>query len=72
MDTGYKDGKQIYNITIDKKIVKFQPDNTPQNGYHAYEVYKPRDIPPRILKMMMNDGLINKAEYNKLRKGKRL
>ena len=23
------------NVTADGRIVKFQPDNTPQNGYHS-------------------------------------
>ncbi len=71
LDTGYKDGKQVYNITDEGKIVKFQPDNTPGNGYHAYEVSKPRDIPASILKQMLSDGKITKSEYNRLRKGKK-
>lgn len=45
LDTGYKDGKQVYNVTGEGDIVKFQPDGTPNNGYHAYKVSKPRDIP---------------------------
>lgn len=71
LDNGYKDGKQVYNITGDGAIVKFQPEGMPQNGYHAYKVTKPRDIPSRILKQMLTDGKISKAEYNKLRKGKK-
>ena len=71
LDTGYRDGKQIYNVTDDGKIVKFQPDNTPKNGYHSYEVSKPRDIPSRVLKKMLSDGKISKAQYNRLRKGKK-
>ena len=70
LETGYPNGKQIYNITSDRKMVKFQPDNTPQNGYHAYEVKSPRDIPAAVLKQMLKDGVISKAEYQKLRKGK--
>lgn len=71
LDTGYKNGKQIYNITDDGIIIKFQPDGTPQNGYHSYKVSTPRDIPPSVLKEMLNDGKISHTEYNKLRKGKR-
>ena len=71
LDTGIHDGKQIYNITKEGKIVKFQPDNTPENGYHSYEVSKPRDIPTSVLKQMLEKGLISRTEYNRLRKGKR-
>ncbi|MBQ6230772.1 MAG: hypothetical protein IJJ74_06600 [Eubacterium sp.] len=71
LDTGYKEGKQIYNITESGKMVKFQPDGSPDNGYHSYEVSKPRDIPAGILKKMLEDGKISKAEYNKYRKGKK-
>ena len=69
LETGYKNGKQIYNIMENGTIVKFQPDNS--DGYHAYEVSKPRDIPGDILKKFLLDGKITKAEYNKLIKGKR-
>ena len=71
LDTGIRDGKQIYNITDEGKIVKFQPDNTPNNGYHSYEVSKPRDIPASVLKSMLDKGLISHAEYVKFRKGKK-
>ncbi len=71
LDTGYPDGKQRYNMTDDGAIVKFQPDNTSNNGYHSYEVSKPRDIPIGILKQMLADGKISKADYNKIRKGKK-
>lgn len=69
LDTGYKNGKQIYNIMDDGTIVKFQPDNN--GGYHAYKVSKPRDIPIEILKKFLSDGKISKADYNKLIKGKK-
>ena len=72
LDTGYRDGKQVYNITDEKKLVKFQPDHTPENGFHAYEVSTPRDIPTSIMKKLLNDGKITKSEYGKLRKGKKL
>ena len=71
LDSGYHNGKQVYNVTSEGKIVKFQPDNTPNNGYHAYEVSKPRDIPASVLKQMLKDGKISKSDYNKLRKGKK-
>lgn len=68
LDTGYHEGKQVYNITANGKIIKFQPDGTPDNGYHPYEVYGPPDVPINILRKMLNDGKITKAEYNKRRK----
>ncbi len=71
LETGYTHGKQRYNVTDDGTIVKFQPSNTPGNEYHSYKVDSPRDIPASILKAMLNDGKISKAEYNKIRKGKR-
>lgn len=70
LDSGYKSGKQIYNVTDKGVIVKFQPDNGPNNGYHAYKVSSPRDIPSTVLKQMLEDGKITKTEFNKLRKGK--
>ncbi len=71
LDTGYKSGKQVFNITDKGVIVKFQPDNSPNNGYHAYKVSSPRDIPPKVLKQMLDDGKISKVEYNKIIKGKK-
>lgn len=72
LETGVKHGKQIYNITSEGKLVKFQPDNTPENGYHAYEVTKPRDIPAAVLKEMLSQGKITRPQYTKLRKGEAL
>jgi hypothetical protein len=71
LDSGYHYGRQIYNVADDGSIVKFQPDNTPDNGYHSYEVSKPRDIPSSVLKKMLEDGKISKSQYRKIRKGKR-
>ena len=65
----YINCKQVYNVTSDGKIVKFQPDNSPENGYHSYEVSSPRDIPNNVRKEMENDGKFRKAVSNKLRKG---
>ena len=62
---------QVYNVTDGGVIVKFQPDNTPQNGYQSYEVSKPRDIPSNVLKQMLEDGKISKTAYNRFRKGKK-
>ena len=61
----------MYNITDEGVAVKFQPDNSPNNGYHAYKVSSPRDIPPKVLKQMLDDGKISRAEYNKIIKGKK-
>lgn len=71
LDTAISDRKQRYNVTDDGVIVKFQPDNTPNNGYHSYEVSKQRDIPPGILKQLLEASKITRAEYNKFRKGKK-
>ena len=71
LNTGYTNGKQIYNVTSEGKIVKFQPDNTPQNGYHSYEVSKPKDIPITVLRKMLADSKITKSEYKKLSKGEK-
>lgn len=71
LETGYKSGKQIYNVTSDGKLVKFQPDNSPDNGYHAYEVFSPPDVPPSVLKQMVNDGKISRIDYKKFLKGKK-
>ena len=71
LDTGYKDGKEIYNVTDSGEVVKFMPDNSPDNGYHSYGVSGPRDIPPKILKQFEEDNKLTKPEINKLRKGKK-
>jgi len=71
LNTGYKDGKQYYNITDDGQIVKFQPSNTLGNEYHAYAVTSPRDIPPGILKKLRDDGKISSSDYKKFIKNKK-
>ena len=68
LDSSYPDGKQRYNVTKDGKFVCYQPDNTPQNGYHSYEI-NGNKVPSSVLKKMYNDGLITKVQYNKARKG---
>ncbi len=71
LDSGYHDRKQVYNVTDNGILVKFQPDNSPNNGYHSYKVSKLRDIPSRVLKQMLKDGKISRVDYNKIRKGKK-
>ena len=58
LDTGYSNGKQLYNVTEDGTIVKFQPDGTPDNGYHSYAIDSPSEIPTSILRQMLADGKI--------------
>lgn len=70
LDTGYRDGKQIYNITDDGVLVKFQPDGTPENGYHSYKVDGYPDVPASVLRKMRDDNKITDAEYKKYSKGK--
>ena len=73
LDTGFRDGKAVYNIITDeRKVVKFMPDNTPKNGYHAYEVTKPRDIPASVLKRFLEANKISGVEYSRLLRGKRI
>ena len=71
LDTGYRDGRQIYNVTSDGKLVKFQPDGSPDNGYHSYEVLGTPDVPPAILRQMVRDGRISRSDYKKFLKGGR-
>lgn len=70
LNTGIKDGKQIYNVTADGRIVKFQPDNTPQNGYHSYAVNNIRDIKPPAAKKMYEAGMIDYKTYIKIIRNK--
>lgn len=70
LDSGYKDGNQIYNVTSDGDIVKFQPTHTPDNEYHSYKVTSSRDIPTSVLKQMLEDRKISKSDYLKILKGK--
>lgn len=70
IDTGLEIGRQIYNITEKGDIVKYQPDNTPEKGYHPYKIYSNKDLPVEVIKEWVKTGRISKSEYNKLRKGK--
>lgn len=71
LDEGIQEGKQVYNITDGGKIVKFQPDQTPENGYHSYEVFSSRDIPSSVLRQLYERGKLSRSEYNKFRRGKK-
>ena len=50
------------------KMIKFQPTGT-NNEWHAYELtdkqIKSQQVPPDVLKQMLKDGVITKAQYNK-------
>ena len=70
LNNGIMDGKQVYNVTKDGKIIKFQPDNTPQNGYHAYQVNNIKDIKPPVAKKMYDAGFIDYKTYIKIIKNK--
>ncbi|MFW5393436.1 hemagglutinin repeat-containing protein [Yersinia sp. 2544 StPb PI] len=59
-------GKQKYGIS-DSKVYEFQPDNA--GGWHGYPI-PGTEAPPKILREFLARGDINKAEYNKLIKGK--
>ncbi|EKN3726853.1 TPA: hypothetical protein ACPZRY_004597 [Yersinia enterocolitica] len=59
-------GKQQYGIS-DGKVYEFQPDNA--GGWHGYPI-PGTEAPPKILREFLARGDINKAEYNKLIKGK--
>ena len=69
LDTGYSNGKQLYNVTEDGTIVKFQPDGTPDNGYHSYAIDSPSEIPTSILRQMLADGKIGQHRYSQILHG---
>ena len=50
------------------KMIKFQPTGT-NNEWHAYELtdkqIKSQQVPLDVLKQMLKDGVITKAQYNK-------
>ena len=50
------------------KMIKFQPTGT-NNEWHAYELtdkqIKSQQVPPDVLKQMLKDRVITKAQYNK-------
>jgi hypothetical protein len=60
--------KQLYNF-FEGKLIKFQPDGA--GGWHSYVVSNPaKEVPADVLRQMLKDGLISKAEYGKLIKNK--
>ncbi|WP_019912133.1 hypothetical protein [Paenibacillus sp. HW567] len=66
LDSAYlsSKNKQLYNI-YEGKLVKFQPDG--ESGWHPYEVVNPaKEVPADVLRQMVNDGKISKADYNKM------
>lgn len=53
LETGFRDGKQVYNVTDRGEIVKFQPDNGPTRAYHSYGTVLKRDLPTGVLRWML-------------------
>ncbi len=70
LNSGISYGKRVYNVTGDGKIVVFMPDNTPQNGYHSYEVTKHSEIPSSVLKEMYKLEKIDRKFYMKVIRNK--
>ena len=70
IETGYRHGRQIFNITDRGELIKYQPDGTPQNGFHPYIIRGIPEIPVSILRQMLRNGDITKVQYNRFRKGK--
>ena len=70
LDTAYSSSKtkQLYNY-YDDKLVKFKPETV--NGWHSYEVVNPaKEVPVDVLRQMLNDGKITKAQYKNFIKNK--
>ncbi|WP_421594819.1 VENN motif pre-toxin domain-containing protein [Rahnella sp. PD4] len=66
LNNSIQGGKQKYGVS-DGKIYEFQPDNV--GGWHGYPV-PGTEAPPKVLREFLARGDINKAEYNKMIKGK--
>lgn len=66
LESGFKNGKQIYNITDDGEIVVFQPANTSNNAYHSYGTDNRANLPAPVLRWLLTSGHISKSDYNKL------
>jgi hypothetical protein len=58
-------GRQVYGYR-DSKIYEFQPGH---NAYHGYPV-PAGEVPSSVLKEFLDQGLITKSEYNRMRKNK--
>ena len=70
LDTAYSSSKtkQLYNY-YDGKLVKFQPDTV--SGWHSYEVANAaKEVPADVLRQMLDDGKITKAQYKNFIKNK--
>ncbi|WP_026593059.1 hypothetical protein [Bacillus sp. AFS023182] len=70
LDTAYSSSKnkQLYNI-YDGKLIKFQPDG--EIGRHPYEVMNPaKEVPADVLRQLLKDEKLTKAEYKRLLKNK--
>jgi len=63
--TGY--GKQVYGFR-DGKLYIFQPDNA--GGFHGYLASSGIEVPVDVLRQWLDQGVISKVEYEKLRRGK--
>lgn len=66
LNNSIQGGEQKYGVS-DGKIYEFQPDNV--GGWHGYPV-PGTEAPPKVLREILARGDINKAEYNKMIKGK--
>lgn len=67
MDSAYSSSgtKQLYNI-YNGDIIKFQPDGY-SGEWHAYRVKNTKiEVSTDVYRQMLEDGVINKSEYNKL------
>lgn len=66
LETGFKLGRQIYNMTDGGDIVVFQPANTSNNAYHSYSTDNRVNLPTPVLRWLLASGRISKSDYNKL------
>ena len=59
---------ETYVAIYKGKMIIFQPTGT-NNEWHAYELtdkqIKSKQVPTDVLKQMLKDGVITKAQYNK-------
>ncbi|WP_268993461.1 VENN motif pre-toxin domain-containing protein [Rosenbergiella nectarea] len=66
IDNSIQGGKQRYGMS-DGKLYEFQPDNA--GGWHGYPI-PGNEAPPKVLRELLSQGNISKADYNKMIKGK--
>ena len=70
LDTAYSTSKnkQLYNI-YNGELIKFQPDTV--EGWHAYLVTNTsEEVPTEVLRKMLDNGIITRAQYKKFVKNK--